>query len=229
MNYSFHNNRKIDRLLNRMGLAFVIEIKNQYKTKSNIKKNQSKKYRMLEIGPGLERLPDFETLNIIDGKNVDYIHDILFQLPFKNESFDLIYASHVMEHIPWYLQKDVFDELYRILKPTGKLEIWVPDGLKIIKMAYDYEINNINNIHKDGWYRFNEEKDVITWVNGRIFTYGDGSKNINHHNWHKTIYTPHYLEKLFNSAGFREIKLTPTSKVRGYDHGWINLGMEGEK
>lgn len=229
MNYSFQNNRKLDKFLIRMWLGFIIAIKNQCKTKKNIKRNQSKKYRMLEIGPGLNRLSDFETLNIIDGKDIDYICDITKSLPFKDNSFDIIYASHVLEHVPWFLQKKIFMELYRILKPHGVLEVWVPDALKIVTTVYDYETKGIDNIHLDGWYRFNEEKDVITWANGRIFTYGDGTANVCHHNWHKTIYTPKYLQNLFIQSGFSEVRPMSSQEVRGVDHGWINLGIKGIK
>ncbi len=227
--YSFHNNRRIDRLLNKMHLTFILKIKDKYKTSQNIKKNRKKAYRMLEIGPGLNRITDFETLNIIDGRDVDYIHDLTKKLPFEDNSFDIIYASHVLEHVPWHLQKEIFNELHRILKTGGTLEIWVPDGWKIIKNVYDYEVNNIDNIHLDGWYRFNEEKDVIIWANGRIFTYGDGSGNIYHPNWHKTIYTPKFLYSLFDKTGFKHIEQMSNEEVRGYDHGWINLGIKGTK
>lgn len=229
MDYSFHNQRRSDRILSKLHLGFLIGLKNNYKTNKNIKRNRRKKNRMLEIGPGLDRLPNFETLNIFDGKDVDYIHNLAEKLPFDNDSFDIIYASHVLEHVPWYMQKDIFKELFRILKVNGVLEVWVPDGWKIIKTVYEYETSNINNIHLDGWYRFNEEKDVITWANGRIFTYGDGFGNLYHPNWHKTLFTPKHIEYLLKSAGFRDIKPMCSEEVRGYDHGWINMGIKGSK
>lgn len=229
MDYSFHNQRRADRILSKLHLGFLIGLKNKYKTNKNIKNNRSKKLRMLEIGPGLNRLPDFETLNIFDGRDVDYVLNLAEKLPFEDNSFDVIYASHVLEHVPWYIQKDVFKELYRILKPDGALEVWVPDGWKIVKTVYDYETNNINNTHLDGWYRFNEEKDVVTWANGRIFTYGDGYGNLYHPNWHKAIYTSKSLKLLFERAGFHNIQQMTSGDVRGYDHGWINLGIKGTK
>lgn len=57
--------------------------------------------------------------------------------PFPSNHFDLVRASHVLEHIPFvYLQDSnnrwrdvqflIFEELHRILKPGGILEIETP-------------------------------------------------------------------------------------------------------
>ena len=90
-------------------------------------------------------------------------------------------------------------------------------------------INKINNINKDGWYRFNDERDVVIWANGRIFTYGDGFGTLNHPNWHRTLFTPSLLVKLLIDSGFKDIKDMDIEEVRGISHGWINLGKKGTK
>lgn len=229
MLYSFNNYRKSDRFLFSIGLSCIVKIKDKLKTNQKKRKNKNKTYRSLEIGPGLNALPGFETMNIIDGKQVDYIGDIAKKLPFKDYSFDLIYASHVLEHVPWYQVQDSINELYRVLKKGGILEIWVPDGLKIAQAFVDFEVSGIDSTGLDGWYRFNEEKDPCKWANGRIFTYGDGYGTLNHPNWHRAIFSPRYLQKLFTTAGFVDIVFMDTSEVRGVNHGWINLGIKGTK
>src|SRR5690606_7800318 len=93
-------------------------------------KNRFKDVRNLEIGPGQERLEGFETLNIVGGRNVDYVWNAARRLPFRTGSFDLLYASHVLEHIPWYRTQEVLTEWIRVLKPGGRIELWVPDGVK---------------------------------------------------------------------------------------------------
>jgi hypothetical protein len=35
--------------------------------------------------------------------------------------------------------------------------------------------------------------------------------------------------KCFESAGLKDVRLMDRSEVRGYDHGWINLGVKGTK
>src|SRR4051794_24034748 len=71
--------------------------------------------RRLEIGPGNLRMPGFESLNIVPGAGVDYIADAAKKLPFSDNTFDLIYASHVLEHIPWFKTLEVLKEWVRIL------------------------------------------------------------------------------------------------------------------
>lgn len=190
---------------------------------------QYMKQRYLEIGPGDERIEGFETLNIFNGPNVDYVYDASKPLPFEDNTFDLIYASHILEHIVWYHTESTLKEWVRILKSGGILEAWVPDGLKICQTLINAELNRVNDIAKDGWYKFNPRKDPYIWANGRIFTYGDGTGNPNHPNWHRAIFTPRYLKELFERVGLINVREMDHSQVRGYDHGWINLGVKGTK
>ena len=50
-------------------------------------------------------------------------------LPFADASFNLIYASHILEHI--HNLQDLKSELYRILKPGGDLVCIVPHYLSV--------------------------------------------------------------------------------------------------
>lgn len=199
------------------------------KTLYNIKKNTDKPDRKLEIGPGDKSLPGFESLNIIPSENIDYVLDASEPLPFSDNTFTVIYASHVLEHIPWYKTEEVLHEWVRILKFEGILEVWVPNGLKICKAFIDAELNDDTNFHNDKWFRFNRDKDACKWAAGRIFSYGDGSNDLSHPNWHHSIFTPRYLKKIFELAGLIDVREMSREEVRGYDHKWINLGVCGRK
>lgn len=66
--------------------------------------------------------------------------------PFQDKTFDLVYASHVLEHVPPILREtkgiqrdilfDIFDEIHRTLKPGGRLVIRVPWGGSHPSMAH---------------------------------------------------------------------------------------------
>lgn len=190
---------------------------------------RAKADRRLEIGPGPQRIPGFETLNIVGGANVDYVWNAERRLPFRAGTFSVIYASHVLEHIPWFRTDRVLAEWVRALAPGGRLEIWVPDGLKICEAFIEAEKNGSAEFEKDGWFRFNDDKDPCLWASGRIFSYGDGSGYRNHPNWHLAVFSFRYLEQALKRAGCTRVERLERSQVRGHDHGWINLGVCGIK
>ena len=61
-------------------------------------------------------------------RNVDYVADAMTRLPFPDKTFDVVYASHVLEHLPWFHTEAILREWRRVLKPLGRLEVWVPGG-----------------------------------------------------------------------------------------------------
>lgn len=193
------------------------------------RRNERKPQRLLEIGPGHKRLEGFETFNVTGGLNIDYVGDATRGLPFKDNSFDLIYASHILEHVAWYKTDEVLREWARVLKPGGDLEIWVPDGLKIAKAFVDAETSGSREFHADNWWRFNGSHDPARWMAGRMFSYGDGTGRQHHFNWHLAFFSERYLKQLLTNAGLVDVKAQPRDKVRGFDHGWINLGVRGTK
>lgn len=64
-----------------------------------------------------------------DDVNADYRCDIRV-LPFKSESYDIVFSSHTLEHFSRKQIPDVLAEWLRVLKPGGFLRLVVPD-LKI--------------------------------------------------------------------------------------------------
>lgn len=63
------------------------------------------------------------------------VGDLLF-LPIKNESIDVVICTQTLEHVanPYILLK----ELYRALKPNGKLYLTAPQGWPIHQAPYDF-------------------------------------------------------------------------------------------
>lgn len=195
-------------------------------TPFNLRKNGGKAIRHLEIGPGAKRVEDFETLNVVGGRHVDYVTDATRNLPFPDDSFDIVYASHVLEHIPWYESRNVLEEWTRILKPGGRLEIWLPDGELICEVILDLSHGKDNPAYRDGWKMLNPEGDPFLWANGRLF-YG---ANNAYPSWHKAIFTETSLKALFETVGLQDVHRVDESVYRGgANHGPINLGIWGTK
>ncbi len=53
------------------------------------------------------------------------VHGSIFELPFADASFDCVICSEVIEHIA--ADEKPFDELWRVLKPGGRLILGTPD------------------------------------------------------------------------------------------------------
>ena len=195
----------------------------------NLRRRQELSNRRLEIGPGPKRIKGFETLSCMYWPHVDYVCDATHRLPFSDNTFSLLYASHVLEHVAWYQTVDVLREWVRVLRPGGSLEIWVPDGLKVCRAFVEAEEGGCDPFQNDPWTRFNEEREPCKWASGRIFTYGDGTGRTDDPNWHRALFSPRYLRKVMEQAGLVDVAEMDRTQVRGHDHGWLNLGMRGMK
>jgi ubiquinone/menaquinone biosynthesis C-methylase UbiE len=174
--------------------------------------------RYLEIGPGSQKLgPEWTTMNVVKTPATDVVGTWgqASRLPFPDNSFDVIYASHVLEHVWWYRVPTALSAALCALKPGGGLELWVPNFEYIVECYRDRRCG-------DDWRRFNQEGDFMKWVAGRIFTYGPEQTNI-----HRAIFDPPYLRQCLAEAGFTAIQAL--DRPRGVSHGAINLGMKGVK
>jgi len=88
---------------------------------------KDKKVRKLHIG-GQRSHPDWEIFDAIKKDNVDHVGDAADLSRFADGQFQMIYASHVLEHFP-YLRNLVptLIEWARVLADDGKMLISVPD------------------------------------------------------------------------------------------------------
>lgn len=181
--------------------------------------------RFLEIGPGDAPLgPEWETVDCRARVGIDRVGlwGSSEGLPYDADQFDLVYASHVLEHIPWFNTARALADVHRILKPGGVFEVWVPDFAYLIRCYLRRECG-------DDWRKFNDDSDPMVWLNGRLFTYG-GPDGLGDPNWHRAVFDERSLQDHLYNAGFKLIERIDTKeKPRGHDHGPINLGMRALK
>ena len=167
--------------------------------------------KSLEIGNPERRDDGWDTMDIEGG---DIQHDIRHPFPIISNTYGVVYMSHVLEHIPWFETVEVLKEVHRILEPNGFIEVHVPDFLKIVTAYLE------GNTGDDNWWEYNEKHDLDLWLNGRVFTYGE------YPNWHRALFSERHLRNCLREAGFKNIVIC---KPRKDNHGWINLGLKGEK
>lgn len=136
----------------------------------------------------------------LKGRRVKLIEGNILKMPFKNNSFDKIVCSEVLEH----LQDDLtsLKELKRVLRPGGVLMITVP-----------------NHNYPFLW-------DPINWVLEKVFkTHIKSGFWAGIWNQHLRLYYPEEIRKLIKKAGFKVGKLEClTHYCLPFNHQLLNLG-----
>ena len=80
----------------------------------------------LNLGCGRNNPPDFYGLDIMELDGVDLVADVNNGIPLPDNTFNYVYARDFLEHIDAKNNIKLMEEIYRILKPGGKLEFIVP-------------------------------------------------------------------------------------------------------
>ncbi len=107
--------------------------------------------RILDVGCGssliIQSLNNAIGMDISLGKlrflrrhGIPLLRASAFSLPFRDESFDCLISSQVIEHIPY--SDELFVEMNRVLRPGGMLVIGTPDyatiGWRVIEPLYGF-------------------------------------------------------------------------------------------
>lgn len=131
----------------------------------------------LHLGCGKRFIPGFEHIDAVEYPHVRTVHAI-DALPFiANDSVDLIYACHVLEHFTKREALRVLSEWRRVLLPGGILRVAVPDFAALAKVYLSGQ--PLDRIH------------------GPLFGRGDYLYNI-----HYAVYDEETLTSAFIDAGF---------------------------
>jgi SAM-dependent methyltransferase len=101
----------------------------------NYAKNQ-KSLNMLHLGCGERILEGFVNIDKYF-EHPSVINFDIFKLPFDSESVDIIYCSHVLEHLPIRHAKLAIGEWSRVLKKDSKLYLAIPDLEVILHKILD--------------------------------------------------------------------------------------------
>ena len=94
----------------------------------------------LNLGCGTKPIEGFTNVDARKLPSVDVVDNVIELNKFKPNSVDLIYASHLLEHIDRRSYTKTLSRWYEVLKPNGILRIAVPD----IEAAINHY-----NIHKN--------------------------------------------------------------------------------
>lgn len=167
----------------------------------------------LHLGCGCVLLPGFINLDIRDEEGIDKI-SLVYPIDYDNDTFDLIYSSHVLEHFPRKQTLNILQEWTRILKKGGILRISVPNIEALIEI-----------------YQQGKDLDQII---GPLYGRQDYR-----YNYHYTIFDYKILKGLMEKAGLTSIHYWDFRRTVHSDY-WdysqtetkgvlISLNIEGRK
>lgn len=154
-------------------------ISKQKRSQSNLK---------LHLGCGKHYLKGYTHIDLADYSHIDYKHDIKTLPMIKNNSVDVIYASHVIDYFDRVEIIDILKEWKRVLVKGGTLRLAVPDFEKLVEIYY------LQRNYKNG--------DIFPLTGTDILF---GRWEIKNHGiiYHKMAYDIRTLSELLTNCGFR--------------------------
>jgi predicted SAM-dependent methyltransferase len=126
--------------------------------------------------------------NVFTGR-ADVWADLRGPLPFRDESIDVFYSHHVIEHLPDSTLPFHMGEMYRCLKKGGGIRIGGPDADEAMRQ-----------------YLANDTEWFSSWPDARRSVGGRFANFILCRGEHLTILTESYLRELLEDAGFVNIQ-----------------------
>ena len=138
----------------------------------------------LHLGCGQRFIPGFVPVDAVAMPHVDHAMDVRQLARFPNESADLIYASHVLEHFGRNEYMDVLREWRRVLKPGGILRLSVPDFAACAALYY--------------------EQGLADGLSGLVGLIAGGQRDQS--DVHKMIFDRELLTRSLLGAGFAEVR-----------------------
>lgn len=146
--------------------------------------------KKLHLGCGNIRLAGFCNVDILTTEAVDVVSDISKLDNFPNNSIELIYACHVLEHFSHDEAVKVLRRWFDVLEPGGELRISVPDIDRIVK------------IYHDNWSHF-QTPGNSPWI-GLLYG-GQGDP----YDFHKTGFNFCWMRYLLEGIGYTQVAEYP--------------------
>lgn len=152
------------------------------------------------------------------------VHNLAKGIPFETNSVDVVYHSHLLEHLDRDIAEEFLLEARRVLKPGGIHRIVVPDFEKACREYISHvELCNLKSeerekhevyiaalleqsVRKEAYWT-RKQKPIRRFFENLIL--GDARKRGETHQW---MYDQISLKALLTTLGYREVYVTPLKK-----------------
>jgi predicted SAM-dependent methyltransferase len=105
--------------------------------------------RFLNLGCGDRFHPEWENVDFVGTGPSVRVHNLRRPTPYADETFDVVYHSHVLEHFPRQQALPFLRECYRVLRPAGVIRVAVPDLERIARLYLEALEKAANGV--PGW------------------------------------------------------------------------------
>lgn len=181
-----------------------------------------------------ERLEHFQSL----GPNL-VVHDLSRGIPADTNSADVVYHSHLLEHISRDQIPSFLAEIRRVLKPRGVHRVVIPDWERMCRDYLD-DVQACNDDHEgrdrhETYIAAMIEQLVRTEAHGTIqqgpiqrrlenLFFGDARRRGEVHRW---MYDRISLESILVKAGFVDVQVVDFK--RSVIPNWDAIGLDRDK
>lgn len=157
----------------------------------------------LNLGCFNKKMHGFTNIDIRKDVNPDVVDDILTLSTFENDSVDLIYACHVLEHFSREQSLDALRRWKQVLKIDGKLRISVPDiqatcehyvcykDLDLLKCLFYGSQKHEYDFHYTGWDFQTLKRDLLQVGFVEVYEYSWQKTEHAHVDDYSQAYLPH--------------------------------------
>ena len=149
----------------------------------------------LNLGAADDRFENYVAMDFFS-RNAGYGADLRYPLLIDNSVFDGIFTEHTLEHLTYGEVARVLAECLRILKPSGRIRIIVPD---MALFAENYARKN------DVWFRAWEHA-VLEPRGRRMISHMEALSFVTQEYGHRSAWDMDTMEKFLACAGFIDIR-----------------------
>lgn len=107
------------------------------------------KLKWLNLGCGRCFHPDWTNVDFNRTGETVIPHNLLKGIPFADNSFEVVYHSHLLEHLPKNEAQPFLAECYRVLQPNGIIRVVIPDLEQIARLYLQSLENALNGSEND--------------------------------------------------------------------------------